>query len=210
MHEPRTSGEPLSLWYFAGIHFTSNARPYTQQVPIFKGDPPEHACESASFLPQDTPLCRRLYSAAILFFALTGTLQTFSLHEAARDGSYKPAQWIVILAQIHKKQTAVVPQRKVPVAPAAASLQKKADPTTPPDTQGRVPIPPSDAKAQPFAGQTKNNPLPLRFFFMIVGLSLFASTASGLYLAWKYRRDRIVIAVLVLAGILAPLALMQL
>src|ERR1700694_5036858 len=47
-----------------------------------------------------------MFSApAILFFALTGILQTLSLHEFSRDGSYKPPMWIVVLAQIHKKQS---------------------------------------------------------------------------------------------------------
>jgi hypothetical protein len=134
---------------------------------------------------------------AILFFALTGSLQTFSLHEAARDGSYKPAQWILVLAQIHKKQTAQVPQRKVP--PSAAGSPKKSDSA-----------PPSSPASQPQPAAAPRNPLPLRIFFLVVGLSLSASTASGLYLAWKYRRNRVVIAVLLLAGILAPLAMMQL
>jgi len=137
---------------------------------------------------------------AILFFALTGSLQTFSLHEAARDGSYKPAQWIVVLAQIHKKQTDLLPQRKVPPPATAAGSEKKTDSA----------LPHPAAHPQPPAALSQRNPLPLRVFFLVVGLSLFASTASGLYLAWKYRRDRVVIAVLLLAGILAPLAMMRL
>jgi uncharacterized iron-regulated membrane protein len=138
---------------------------------------------------------------AILFFALTGSLQTFSLHEAARDGSYKPAQWIQVLAQIHKKQTDLLPQRKVPPSATAAGSQKKTE-SSPPSNPA--------SQSQPPAAPSQRNPLPLRIFFLIVGLSLSASTASGLYLAWKYRRDRVVIAVLLLAGILAPLAMMRL
>ena len=33
---------------------------------------------------------------AILFFALSGVLQTFGLHETTKDSSYKPARWILI------------------------------------------------------------------------------------------------------------------
>src|SRR5271156_6877264 len=51
---------------------------------------------------------------AILFFAFTGALQTFSLHETTRGSSYKPPAWAVMLGQIHKKQTPIVPVRKVP------------------------------------------------------------------------------------------------
>ena len=62
---------------------------------------------------------------AILFFALTGILQTFSLHDAAKNGSYKPAYWIVALAQLHKKQTIQVPDRKPP-APDATTAEGSA------------------------------------------------------------------------------------
>src|ERR1019366_2264053 len=49
---------------------------------------------------------------AILFFALTGALQTFSLHDAAKDGSYSPANRIAIASQLHKKQTIQPPAPK--------------------------------------------------------------------------------------------------
>lgn len=51
---------------------------------------------------------------ALLFFAFTGALQTFSLHETTRGSSYKPPAWIVMLSQIHKKQTPIVPARRLP------------------------------------------------------------------------------------------------
>jgi hypothetical protein len=51
---------------------------------------------------------------ALLFFAFTGALQTFSLHETTRGSSYKPPAWAVMLGQIHKKQTPIVPVRKLP------------------------------------------------------------------------------------------------
>ena len=140
---------------------------------------------------------------AILFFALSGSLQTFSLHESTKGSSYKPPQWILVLAQIHKKQSAQVPQRK---APEAKGSLKNPDPPLSTEAQPRQPV----APPAPPVSQAPHNPLPLRIFFLIVGLSLFVSTASGLYLAWKYRRDRVVIAVLLLAGILVPIALTQL
>src|SRR5260370_726866 len=49
---------------------------------------------------------------ALLFFAFTGALQIFSLHETTRGSSYKPPAWAVMLGQIHKKQTPIVPVRK--------------------------------------------------------------------------------------------------
>ena len=50
---------------------------------------------------------------ALLFFAITGAMQTFSLHETTQGSSYKPPAWIASLAQLHKKQTTEVPPRKL-------------------------------------------------------------------------------------------------
>ncbi len=135
---------------------------------------------------------------AIVFFAFTGSLQTFSLHEPARDGSYKPAQWILVLAQLHKKQSTQVPVRKAPPQLSPASAAKESE-----EKNG-------DAAPQPALPQPRHNLLPLRIFFLVVALSLFLSTLSGLYLAWKYRRDRILATALLLAGIVVPILLMQL
>src|SRR5712672_3037500 len=66
---------------------------------------------------------------ALLFFAFTGALQTFSLHETTRGSSYKPPAWAVMLAQIHKKQTPIVPIRK-PAPP-----DRQADKATPEKAQ---------------------------------------------------------------------------
>ncbi|HEY0309106.1 MAG TPA: PepSY domain-containing protein [Acidobacteriaceae bacterium] len=49
---------------------------------------------------------------ALIFFAFTGALQTFNLHESRPNSAYKPPAWLVTLAQIHKKQTPVAPQRR--------------------------------------------------------------------------------------------------
>jgi hypothetical protein len=82
-------------------------------------------------------------SPAILFFALTGALQTFSLHETSRGSDYKPPTWIVTLAQLHKKQTTTVPVRKLrPVAdapkPDAPKPDKPAAPPSPSRPRSRI------------------------------------------------------------------------
>ncbi len=50
---------------------------------------------------------------ALLFFAFTGAMQTFSLHETTQGSAYKPPAWIASLAQLHKKQDTTVPVRKL-------------------------------------------------------------------------------------------------
>jgi hypothetical protein len=138
---------------------------------------------------------------ALLFFAFTGALQTFSLHETTRGSSYKPPAWAVMLAQIHKKQTPIVPVRKL--SPPA----KQADKATQEKTQ-TSPTPPTEApKPTGEAAPKSHNPLPLKCFFLLVSIGLFVSTLSGLYMSYKYIRNRRLITVILLAGIIVPVLL---
>ena len=127
---------------------------------------------------------------AVLFFAFTGLLQTFSLHESTRDGGYQPARWIVVLAQIHKKQTPQVPVRKEPptsrASGDASAQKKKADP--PPVNDRRT-----------------HNSLPLKIFFAVVCLGLFTSTFSGLYMSYRHTRSRKALLITFAAGIVVPI-----
>lgn len=130
---------------------------------------------------------------AILFFAFTGILQTLSLHENSRDGSYKAPTWIAELAQLHKKQTLQMPTRK-PQPSAEASVER---PVKPPKTA--VP-------AQPVPRPTGSS-VPMKAFFVIVGVALILSTFTGLYMSYKYVQRRTLLAVLLLAGIVVPVVL---
>jgi uncharacterized iron-regulated membrane protein len=127
---------------------------------------------------------------ALLFFAFTGALQTFSLHETTQGSSYKPPAWIVTLAQLHKKQTTTVPVRK----PRPAADAPKPDKASAP----KAPEPPT---APP------KNHTAMKAFFLLVALGLFTSTLTGLYMAYKYTGNKLVITCLLLAGIVIPLIL---
>jgi hypothetical protein len=124
---------------------------------------------------------------ALLFFSFTGALQTFSLHETTPGSSYKPPAWIVMLGQVHKKQTTTVPVRK----PKADTL--KPDKAPDPAVQ---PVP--KAKSH----------LPLKSFFLLVAIGLFTSTGTGIYMAYKYERSKLLVTGLLLAGIVIPLLLL--
>jgi hypothetical protein len=137
---------------------------------------------------------------ALLFFAFTGALQTFSLHETTRGSSYKPPAWVIMLGQIHKKQTPIVPVKKLP----------------PPDKQADKPIsdkairekpqspPAAPSESAPTTAPKSHNPLPLKIFFLLVAIGLFLSTLSGLYMSYKYIRNRSLITTILLAGIIIP------
>jgi hypothetical protein len=150
---------------------------------------------------------------ALLFFAFTGALQTFSFHETTRGSSYKPPAWIATLAQIHKKQTMTVPVRRLP-PPTPQAAGPKADRA---DKPGRTDKADSEVKtdktdrAQNAAAPAKShNPLPLKFFFVLVSIGLFISTLSGLYMSYRYSRNRTVITGLLIAGVVIPIALLYL
>ena len=198
---------------------------------------------------------------ALLFFAFTGAIQSFGLHETNRDHpNYKPAHWITVLAQIHKKQTDVLPSRKPQQKPEAAPAFSPASPVSAPSESGShahsnlqsdakapasgIPASPSatpsvlnseprhgskhDAQSSPessvastpqesrpqpvppaSAPQTPaHNPVPLRIFFVIVCLGLFTSTLTGLYMTYNYVRNRRLVTVTLLAGIIIPLLLL--
>jgi hypothetical protein len=137
---------------------------------------------------------------ALLFFAFTGALQTFSLHETTRGSSYTPPQWAVVLGQIHKKQTPVVAAKK-PVA--AESGKSNASPKPAHEAEPAREMGP--AAPQPVVWQ--HHPLPLKIFFLIVAISLAISSLTGIYMSYKYvRNKRLVTALLVLGGAI-PLAM---
>lgn len=131
---------------------------------------------------------------AVLFFAITGCLQTFSLHETTRGSTYKPPALLVHLSQLHKKATIVVPQRK-PAAPIAAPAASpdKAPPAKAPEN---APQPPA------------HNLLPMKIFFAIVALGLVLSTLSGLVMAFKYTRRTMLVTAILVAGVVVPLLLL--
>jgi hypothetical protein len=131
---------------------------------------------------------------ALIFFAFTGALQTFSLHETTRGSSYKPPAWIATLAQVHKKQTTVVPVRKLPPPEKAVAPADKSQPGLSAPTQ----LPPT---------VPKQRTLPLKIFFLIVSIGLLTSTITGLYMSYKYLRNRMLVTAVLIAGIVIPLIL---
>ncbi len=154
---------------------------------------------------------------ALLFFAITGGLQTFSLHETTRGSSYTPPAWLATLALLHKKQTTVAPLRKqrppeiaTPpatsngAASAAASINaehevRPAGPSTGPS------VDPSDHDG----ARPKKNLLPMKIFFALVSVSLCLSTLTGLYMAYRFSRKPVRVTAVLVAGIVVPLLLLM-
>ncbi len=134
---------------------------------------------------------------ALIFFAITGGLQTFSLHETTRGSSYRPPAILVRLGQLHKKQTLVVPDLKSQPGTLQNPVDKTAPAPAPVHTNSKPEVMP--------ASRAKN--LPMKIFFALVSVGLLASTVTGLYMAYKYTRSARVITVLWIAGIAIPVIL---
>jgi len=140
------------------------------------------------------------FAPTILFFAITGCLQMFGLHETSRGSSYVPPPILVHLSQLHKKGTLYLPPRK-----AAPPVNVKPDGTKPDAPKSDAPKVPAPALASPVP-----NPLPMKVFFGATALSLVISTCTGLFMSWKYARRKVVVTGVFLVGIASPLLLLLL
>ena len=135
------------------------------------------------------------FAPTILFFAITGGLQMFGLHETARGSSYVPPNILVHLSQLHKKGTPYLPPRKAAPPNLAKSDGAKLD------APKLEPPKPAQAAAPP-------NSLPAKIFFAATALALAVSTCTGLIMGWKYARRKSVVLLTLVAGIVIPAILL--
>ena len=143
---------------------------------------------------------------ALLFFALTGALQTFSLHETTRGSDYKPPAWAVTLGQLHKKQTTELPQRRPSSPPPSDKGASDKAKVAPPAAIVKAPA----TTAAPMTPAPKERShLPMKIFFLLVAIGLVVSTLTGVTMAYKYNRSKVVVTSLLLAGIIIPLLLLR-
>lgn len=136
---------------------------------------------------------------AVLFFAFTGGLQVFSLHETSRGSDYKPPAWLAIAAQLHKKQTDVLPVHK----PRPMEAGNQPAPGMPMPAQAANAAAPQPSKPD----VPTRHPLPLKIFSAFVSFGLFVSTLLGLYMAYRYTRRHVLISLLLAAGTVLPIVL---
>lgn len=136
---------------------------------------------------------------ALLFFAFTGALQSFSLHETTRGSSYTPPAWLASAAQLHKKQTIVIPVRRARPAP--------------PTVQASVTSASAPSSAQPRSASTAprepaKNLLPMKIFFALISLSLLLSTLTGIYMGYRCSKSPKLVTGALASGVLVPVLLL--
>ena len=130
------------------------------------------------------------FMPSILFFAFSGALQTFGLHESKQRGVPPPVAWIAAIAAVHKDQH--LPE------PAA------------PREQGAMPGPAPEAQHK--GGNPEGvSALPLlKVFTLLMSIGLGITSLIGMYLSVSNQRTRKVATAILLAGVLVPLGMLLL
>jgi hypothetical protein len=124
---------------------------------------------------------------SVLFFALTGATQLFGLHES--HGDYQPPVLIEKLSSVHKDQVFELGHHKPPPASESGPRQPAA-----PDKE-------DDDKVE-LSTQL------LKWFFLLVALSLTVSTSFGIWMGLTQIRRKRVAWLLLVAGAVIPAALL--
>ena len=137
-----------------------------------------------------------LFAPSIIFFAFTGSLQLFGLHESHPGDAYQAPVWIQELASIHKDQ---VLQKKHKPKPPSATEQNS------PPAMAAAPKPPQPAPNAP--EKEPETTLALKWFFLAMAVGLISSTLLGIYMAFKFNRSRALVWGMLIAGTVIPLAL---
>jgi len=127
---------------------------------------------------------------SVLFFAFTGSLQLFSLHEA--HGAYTPPAIVEMLSRVHKDQVLHAKPRPAPKGP---DMEEGA---------GRKHHP-APAKAAPEAPPW--SVMALKWFFLAVAIGLMTSTLLGLWMALTFSRRKVVVLALFAVGTVLPVLL---
>jgi hypothetical protein len=132
---------------------------------------------------------------SVIFFALTGTVQLFGLHE--EHGTYKPWAIVEKLSSVHKDQAFVLGNHHAPPAPEKGVSQ-------PDDTTAL-------RSAQKDEGDEPGVPtVILKVVFLVVALGLTLSAALGLWIGLTQTRMKRTAWILVISGTLTPVAFLML
>ena len=142
---------------------------------------------------------------SVLFFALTGAVQLFSLLEA-HDG-YKPPVLIEKLAAVHKDQEFRAKEHHG--GPPARGADAASDDGDHHDADTAKARPAGVQKPKSFdAAQIRT--WALKWVFVVVALGLVASTLIGLWMAFIASQRKGVVLVVLLIGAALPVLLLAL
>jgi hypothetical protein len=164
---------------------------------------------------------------AVIFFAITGAVQTFNLHKTGERKGYTPPKVLAVLARIHKDATPILASEDAAAfaaAKEARAAKKKAakaggkakvevaalDPAPgatadPPPGAMAAADPPAAPPAEVSTPESRHVTLPLKLFFLLVSINLVVSTGTGIYMAYKYKSNKRMVGLCLVAGVVIPI-----
>jgi hypothetical protein len=130
------------------------------------------------------------FTPAILFFAISGGLQTFRLQQASGWDGAPPPVWMAWMASVHIDQAKLKPE-----------TDKK--------PEAAKPKPPADPAQLAERAARKAAALPMKIFTAALAIALGLSSLLGAVIALNMRSTRRVAAVMLVAGALVPILLLR-
>jgi hypothetical protein len=128
---------------------------------------------------------------SVLFFAVTGALQLFSLHEA--HGGYVPPALLEKLSAVHKDQRFAAGHH---------------DDGPPPAARGPKAATPDHDDDHPKALPART--VALKWLFLAIDIGLMVSTLIGAWMAVTFTRNKGVIWTLLILGAVLPVLILAL
>jgi hypothetical protein len=173
------------------------------------------------------------FAPSIIFFAFSGALQAFGLHEGDNH-----AKWIESMGEVHKNQRPPDWMKKAPQAPAQSSTgqhaatqtsapqqqpaQQAAPPASPPNAVNASAQSPAVAtSAQPATSPAQAAPVrrgpprkpksvPFKVFSAVMAVGLILSSILGILIAFRMKPDPKPIWVMLVLGTILPMLLLYL
>jgi hypothetical protein len=129
------------------------------------------------------------FAPAILFFAISGGLQSFRLQQASGWDGAPPPQWMAVMGSVHIDQ-------RLPAA----------EPAKPPAAQ--APKPPVDPAKAAEREAKAQKALPMKIFTAALGFALALATLLGVSIALSLKSTRRTSLVMLAAGATVPILLL--
>jgi hypothetical protein len=149
---------------------------------------------------------------SVLFFALTGIAQIYSLHES--HGNYVPPAIVEKLSSVHKDQVFASGHHHAEPAPDADQNKHETDSVAPGTGASAAPGVSVDASKGASADAKDEDDKPalstvlLKGFFCFVAVCLALSTTFGLWMGLTQIRQKRLAWLLVIAGAVLPVGLL--
>jgi hypothetical protein len=145
-----------------------------------------------------------LFAPSIIFFAFTGSLQLFGLHESHPGDAYQAPAWVQKLGSIHKDQVLTKQHGPPPGSAGQPSRPPQAD-------EAHRPVQPAPPQREAGRRNEDSGPkkltLALKWFFLAMAVGLIFSTLLGIYMAFKFNRSRMLVWGMLFLGTAIPLSL---